>query len=119
MKMRMAFVTGLAAGYVMGTKAGTKRYEQIVSMARTLSRNPGVQRLSTEVNKTVSAAGERASSAAQQTVSQAGNQLADQASKARTFVTSIGQHGDGSQETSSPSKSSSDGDTAPVSATWR
>ena len=38
-----AFVLGLAVGYVLGTRAGRERYEQIVRAYRTLVDHPLVQ----------------------------------------------------------------------------
>jgi hypothetical protein len=40
---RMSFLAGLAAGYVVGTRAGRERYEQIKKAARTFAENPTVQ----------------------------------------------------------------------------
>jgi len=38
----MTFIAGAAVGYVLGTKAGRERYEQIVSGARNLKEQPVV-----------------------------------------------------------------------------
>lgn len=38
------FVAGAAVGYVLGTRAGRKRYEQIKSAATSLWESPAVQR---------------------------------------------------------------------------
>ena len=43
MKGKILFVAGLAAGYVLGAKAGRQRYEQIKTRASELWNNPGVQ----------------------------------------------------------------------------
>ncbi|WP_131738668.1 YtxH domain-containing protein [Actinomadura roseirufa] len=43
MKYRMAFMAGAAIGYVLGTKAGRERYEQIKRVSRQVSENPNVQ----------------------------------------------------------------------------
>jgi hypothetical protein len=40
---KVAFVAGLAVGYVLGTRAGRERYEQIRRMARAVRENPTVQ----------------------------------------------------------------------------
>ncbi len=37
MRFRLGIVTGFAAGYVLGTKAGRERYEQIVTAARSFA----------------------------------------------------------------------------------
>jgi hypothetical protein len=40
---RMSFVTGLAVGFVAGTRAGRERYDQMVKMAKTTRDNPTFQ----------------------------------------------------------------------------
>jgi hypothetical protein len=42
-KYRIAFFGGLAAGFLVGTRAGRERYEQIKKLARTAADNPAVQ----------------------------------------------------------------------------
>jgi hypothetical protein len=42
-KYRIAFFGGLAAGFVVGARAGRERYEQIKKLARTAADNPAVQ----------------------------------------------------------------------------
>jgi hypothetical protein len=59
MRFKSGFLVGLGAGYVLGTKAGQERYQQIVDAASRLRENPGVQRLTGEVNKTVSVGKDR------------------------------------------------------------
>lgn len=43
MKYRAVFLAGAAAGYVLGTRAGRERYEQIMRLSRRVSENPRVQ----------------------------------------------------------------------------
>lgn len=43
MKGKIALVTGAALGYVLGTKAGRQRYEQIKSNVASLWQDPRVQ----------------------------------------------------------------------------
>lgn len=43
MKYRVPFIAGAAIGYVMGTKAGRERYEQIKRTSRKIAENPAVQ----------------------------------------------------------------------------
>jgi len=43
MKGKLAVLAGLGAGYVLGTKAGRERYEQICAGAQRLWRDPRVQ----------------------------------------------------------------------------
>jgi hypothetical protein len=40
---RISFLSGLATGYVLGTRAGRERYEQLKKAARTVADNPTVQ----------------------------------------------------------------------------
>jgi hypothetical protein len=59
MRFKSGFLVGLGAGYVLGTRAGQERYQQIVDAANKLRENPGVQRLTGEVNRTVSVGKDR------------------------------------------------------------
>ncbi|MFI7410256.1 YtxH domain-containing protein [Streptomyces sp. NPDC049627] len=43
MRYRITFVIGLAVGYVLGTRAGRERYEQLKKTAREISQNPAVR----------------------------------------------------------------------------
>ena len=43
MRGRLMFLTGAAAGYVLGARAGRGRYEQIKTQADTLWHDPRVQ----------------------------------------------------------------------------
>ncbi|MFI1163330.1 YtxH domain-containing protein [Streptomyces sp. NPDC020801] len=43
MRYRLAFIAGLALGYVLGTKAGRERYEQLRKSARQVAQNPAVR----------------------------------------------------------------------------
>ncbi|MCW5249029.1 MULTISPECIES: YtxH domain-containing protein [unclassified Streptomyces] len=43
MRYRLTFVVGLAVGYVLGTKAGRERYEQLRRSARQVAQNPAVR----------------------------------------------------------------------------
>ena len=43
MRYRLTFVVGLAVGYVLGTRAGRERYEQLQKTAREISHNPAVR----------------------------------------------------------------------------
>jgi hypothetical protein len=95
---KTGLVIGAAVGYVLGTRDGRERYEQFVAAARGFSSNPGVQRLTEEVNKTVSVGKERATTIANQKVQQASSTLAEKASQAKEKVASVGK---GASETPS------------------
>ncbi|MFD7895669.1 YtxH domain-containing protein [Streptomyces sp. NPDC059568] len=43
MRYRLAFIAGLACGYVLGTRAGRERYEQLKKSVREVSQNPAVR----------------------------------------------------------------------------
>lgn len=43
MRYRVVFVIGLAVGYVLGSRAGRERYEQIKRLAQRIADNPKVQ----------------------------------------------------------------------------
>ncbi|MEU1401886.1 YtxH domain-containing protein [Streptomyces sp. NPDC005728] len=43
MRYRLTFVAGLALGYVLGTRAGRERYEQLKKSARQIAQNPAVR----------------------------------------------------------------------------
>ncbi|MEU6505009.1 YtxH domain-containing protein [Streptomyces sp. NPDC046942] len=43
MRYRLTFVAGLALGYVLGTRAGRERYEQLKKAAQQFAQNPAVR----------------------------------------------------------------------------
>ncbi|MEV0220644.1 YtxH domain-containing protein [Streptomyces sp. NPDC050704] len=43
MRYRLTFFAGLALGYVLGTRAGRERYEQLRKTARQVAQNPAVR----------------------------------------------------------------------------
>ncbi|MFD4760282.1 YtxH domain-containing protein [Streptomyces sp. NBC_00846] len=43
MRYRLTFIAGLALGYVIGTRAGRERYEQMKKSARQFAQNPAVR----------------------------------------------------------------------------
>ncbi|MEU5544860.1 YtxH domain-containing protein [Streptomyces sp. ISID311] len=43
MRYRLTFIAGLATGYVLGTRAGRERYEQLRKVAQRVSQNPAVR----------------------------------------------------------------------------
>jgi hypothetical protein len=90
MRFKSGFLVGLGAGYVLGAKAGEERYQQIVDAAKSVRENPGVQRLTGEVNKTVAVGKDRVTEAASRKAEQAGDAAAAQASKAKEAVASVG-----------------------------
>ena len=47
---KLTLVAGFGAGYVLGAKAGTGRYDQIVQQVNSLMGKPAVQRVTTTVH---------------------------------------------------------------------
>ncbi|MBY8877763.1 YtxH domain-containing protein [Actinacidiphila acidipaludis] len=43
MRYRLTFITGALVGYVLGTRAGRERYEQLRAQAQKLAQNPAVR----------------------------------------------------------------------------
>jgi hypothetical protein len=90
MRFKSGFLVGFGAGYVMGTKAGQERYQQLVDAAGKLRENPGVQRLTGEVNKTVTIGKDR--------VAETASAKADQAKEA---VSNVARRSDSTAATTS------------------
>ena len=104
MKFRSGLLVGLGAGYVLGAKAGRERYQQIVEATRAFLDNPGVQRLTDEVGKTVNVGKDRVSSVASRKVEQVSSTLADQTNKAKSYVAGAGESKTGSSKAEDESK---------------
>ncbi len=49
MRYRVTFLTGFAAGFVIGARAGRERYEQIKKLARQTADHPAVQQAAAAV----------------------------------------------------------------------
>jgi hypothetical protein len=88
MRFKSGFLVGLGAGYVLGAKAGQERYQQIADAAGKLRENPGVQRLTGEVNKTVSVSKDRVAETAAAKADQARQTVAVKADQAKEAVAS-------------------------------
>jgi hypothetical protein len=97
MRFKSGFLVGLGAGYVLGTKAGQERYQQIVDAAGKLRENPGVQRLTGEVNKTVNIGKDR--------IAETAAARADQAKEAVANVTKRGDDSAGTTTTTTTTTS--------------
>jgi sirohydrochlorin ferrochelatase len=88
MRFKSGFLVGLGAGYVLGTKAGQERYQQIVDAAGKLRENPSVQRLTGEVNKTVSVGKDRVAETAAAKADQAKEAVASKVGSSDTTARS-------------------------------
>ncbi|MEW9548103.1 YtxH domain-containing protein [Nonomuraea sp. NPDC050783] len=62
MRYRMTFAVGLAVGYVLGSRAGRERYEQIKRAAQRVADNPRVQEVAGVVGAQASKYAETAKS---------------------------------------------------------
>ena len=70
MLKKLTLVLGFGAGYVLGAKAGTQRYEQIVAKARELSGKPAVQDVADNLVQTASTFADTAKAKANETIEQ-------------------------------------------------
>ena len=50
MKGKVGIAVGLAAGYVLGTRAGRERYQQLTASAKRIADEPSLQRIQEELN---------------------------------------------------------------------
>lgn len=81
-KYRMAFLGGLAAGFVVGARAGRERYEQLKKLARSAADNPAVQQaagaLQAQTTELAKAAGQKVSDQVRERVPRFGGKRGDQ-----------------------------------------
>jgi hypothetical protein len=80
-KYRISFISGLATGFVLGTRAGRERYEQIKKIARSVADNPSVQQAAgaaqAQATGLVSSAGAKVSDRVPQLAKTALNKVED------------------------------------------
>ena len=69
---KLTFIAGLAIGYVLGTRAGRERYEQLRKTAHDLAATPGVQSATRNAKQ---AAGSAAGKAADAVVGKVGDRI--------------------------------------------
>lgn len=79
MKFRFGLVVGLAAGYVLGARAGYERYQQIQSKWRQLRRSEPAQRFGSEVRDFADRTGTRLEQTAHRGVDQLSESLGSSA----------------------------------------
>jgi hypothetical protein len=87
MRGKLGIAIGLAAGYVLGTRAGRERYQQLTASAKRLADDPSVQRLQAELNGLFGSAKERVTDSAGTTVQRVSDQAADKVQHARQRTT--------------------------------
>lgn len=74
---KLTLLTGFAAGYVLGARAGRERYEQIKAGATRFAQNPQVQAAASKAQDTVTEQAATAAEAAKEKVSDAASTAAD------------------------------------------
>jgi hypothetical protein len=67
--MKLTFLVGFGAGYVLGAKAGTERYEQLRRLYENLSSSPAVRRATGKAKSAASTGLEQAKDKASEGVS--------------------------------------------------
>ena len=82
MRYRFVFAVGLGVGYVLGTRAGRERYEQMVKLARKAADSPAVQQAAGAVQA-------QAADLAKNTRSKISGQMPKLAGTARSRVDAI------------------------------
>ncbi len=73
---KLTLAAGFAAGYVLGAKAGTERYDQIVAKARELAGQPAVQEVTTNLSQTASTVADKAKSTVNETITSTSDKVA-------------------------------------------
>jgi hypothetical protein len=74
---KLTLIAGIAVGYVLGTKAGRQRYEQIRAGASKVAQNPTVQAAAGKAQEAVTHQASVAADAVKDTVSSAAATAAD------------------------------------------
>jgi hypothetical protein len=72
---KLTLVTAFGAGYVLGAKAGTQRYDQIVGKVRELAGMPAVQDVTHTLADTASQLGDKAKSTVTEKVAAVGDKV--------------------------------------------
>jgi hypothetical protein len=87
MRGKLGIAVGLAAGYVLGTRAGRERYQQLTASAKRLADDPSVKRLQEELNGLFGSAKQRVVDSTSTTVQRVSDQAADKVQQARQSTT--------------------------------
>jgi hypothetical protein len=72
---KLTLVAGFSAGYVLGAKAGTQRYDQIVSKFRELAGMPAVQEVTSTLADTAGQIGDKAKATVTEKVAAVGDKV--------------------------------------------
>ena len=74
MRGKLGIAIGLAAGYVLGTRAGRERYQQLTASAKRLADDPSMKRLQEELNGLFGSTRQRVVDSTSTTVQRVGEQ---------------------------------------------
>jgi len=77
MRFRIGLVSGAVAGYVLGTRAGRERYQQIQRWWRSFTGSPQVQQMAGRGKELAGEAGRKGVDAVQRGVSKVGSSVRD------------------------------------------
>lgn len=111
-KLTLAAAAG--AGYVLGAKAGTQRYEQIVAKAREIAGMPAVQNAASTVTSTAAPVVEAAKSTVSDKVSTATDKATEKLGGSSTGTTDLPPTGTGATTRSTAAAGAAPSATAPV-----
>lgn len=79
--IKPSLVVGFAAGYVLGSRAGRERYEQIAAGARRFAGNPTVQSAASKAQDTVATQAPVVAEAVKDKATSAASAVADKVSR--------------------------------------
>ena len=91
---KLTLLAGFGAGYVLGAKAGTERYNQIVAKAKEISGQPAVQEVTTNLQQTASTVADKAKDTANQKVQQVNEKVGGSGSSSSSSSSSAGSDSD-------------------------
>lgn len=72
---KLTLAAGFGAGYVLGAKAGTQRYDQIIAKCRDLAGMPAVQDVKSNLTDTAGQIGDKAKATVTDSVSAMGDKI--------------------------------------------
>jgi hypothetical protein len=72
---KLTLAAGFGAGYVLGAKAGTQRYDQIVAKFREIAGMPAVKDITSNLSDTASSLGDSAKAKVNDTISGVGDKV--------------------------------------------
>ena len=99
----LKLLAGLAAGYVLGARAGRERYERIAEASRRLAERPEVRELTGKVRSALGAGLEQAAGTASERLQQVRGEDSGPGGQSRTEAEGSGQDGTGSSPAPGPS----------------